>query len=140
MKRDCALAHSDDEWIAQLQDELSSARSRPTLVEHRVAIDGVELSGHVAGLPEGRPIVLLHGLTASSTDWSFTLPPLIEEGWRVLSPDLPGHGRSSAPSESAAYRMERVADLVHVFAGELGFAPAVDLGCTCEGFVRSPRC
>lgn len=104
-------------------------------MERRVVIDGVELSGQVAGPPGGRPIVLLHGLTASSGDWSFTVRPLIEAGWRVLSPDLPGHGRSSAPKEAAAYRMERVADLAHGFASDLGFAPAVVVGNSMGGAV-----
>jgi pimeloyl-ACP methyl ester carboxylesterase len=104
-------------------------------LERRVVIDGVELAGHVAGPPNGRPIVLLHGLSASSGDWGFTVRPLIEAGWRVLSPDLPGHGRSSAPKDSAAYRMERVADLMHGFAVELGFAPAVVAGNSLGGAV-----
>ena len=114
------MADSDEEWIAQLQAELSSLRAGAGTVERRVVIDGVELAGQVAGPSDGQSIVLLHGLTAS---------------WRVLSPDLPGHGRSSAPKEAAAYRMERVADLMHQLAGELGFAPAVVVGNSLGGAV-----
>ncbi len=129
------MVDSDDEWILRLQVGLSSLRSGAGAVERRAVIDGVELAGRVAGPPEGRPIVLLHGLTASSSDWTFTVGPLTEAGWRVLCPDLPGHGRSSAPKEAAAYRMERVANLVHGFAGELGFAPAVVVGNSMGGAV-----
>ena len=129
------VVDSDEEWIAQLQAALSSLRGGARTAEHRVVIDGVELAGQVAGPPAGRPIVLLHGLTASSDDWTFTVGPLTEAGWRVLSPDLPGHGRSSAPKEEAAYRMERVADLMHGFAGEVGFAPAVVVGNSMGGGV-----
>jgi len=126
---------SDAEWIGQLQTKLSSLRGGARTVERRVAIDGVELAGQVAGSPEGRPIVLLHGLTASSGDWSFTVGPLTAAGWRVLSPDLPGHGRSAAPKAAAAYRMERVADLLNGLASELGFAPAVVVGNSMGGAV-----
>jgi pimeloyl-ACP methyl ester carboxylesterase len=129
------VVDSDEEWIAQLQAEFSSLQGRAGTVEHRAVIDGVELAGQVSGPPEGRAIVLLHGLTASSGDWSFTVGPLTEAGWRILSPDLPGHGRSSAPKEAAAYRMERMADLVHGFASELGFAPAVVVGNSMGGAV-----
>ena len=101
----------------------------------RRTVDGVELAGHIAGPPDGRPIVLLHGLTASAGDWRFTVGPLTEAGWRVLSPDLPGHGRSAAPKEPAAYRMEPIADLVDGFARELGFAPAVVVGNSMGGAV-----
>jgi 2-succinyl-6-hydroxy-2,4-cyclohexadiene-1-carboxylate synthase len=104
-------------------------------LEHRAVIDGVELSGQVAGPRDGRPIVLLHGLTANSGDWDFTIGPLTEAGWRVLSLDLPGHGQSSAPEDASAYRMERVADLAHQFASELAFAPAVVVGNSMGGAV-----
>ncbi len=126
----------DDEWIIRLQAELRSLGiGGASTTEHRVVIDGVRLSGQVAGSPEGRPIVLLHGLTANSDDWSFTVRPLTEAGWRVLAPDLPGHGRSSAPKDALAYRLERVADLMHGLAGELGFAPAVVVGNSMGGAV-----
>lgn len=128
------MADNDEAWIGRLQAELGSSRGCAA-VEHRLAIDGAELVGQVSGAPEGRPIVLLHGLTASSDDWCFTVPPLVDAGWRVLSPDLPGHGRSAAPRAAADYRMERVADLMHAFASELGFAPAVVVGNSMGGGV-----
>ncbi|KAL1615728.1 Protein abhd8 [Diplodia seriata] len=40
-------------------------------------------------------ILLLHGWTCDVTDWSFQLPLLLLLGYRVLSLDLRGHGRSS---------------------------------------------
>jgi pimeloyl-ACP methyl ester carboxylesterase len=129
------VVDGDEEWIAQLQAALSSLSGRAGTVERRVVIDAVELAGQVAGPPEGRSIVLLHGLTANSGDWSFTVGPLTEAGWRVLSPDLPGHGRSSAPKGAAAYRMEQVADLADGFARELGFTPAVVVGNSMGGGV-----
>jgi magnesium chelatase accessory protein len=43
---------------------------------------------------EGPPIVLLHGLGGSATNWTL-LAPLLARRRRVLVPDLPGHGRSA---------------------------------------------
>jgi pimeloyl-ACP methyl ester carboxylesterase len=110
------------------------AREGSVGVEKRT-IDGIELAAHMAGEPGARPIVLLHGLTASARDWTLTIKPLTQAGWRVLSPDLPGHGQSSAPKDPAAYGMERVADLAHGLAQALGWAPAVIVGASMGGAV-----
>jgi pimeloyl-ACP methyl ester carboxylesterase len=45
---------------------------------------------------QGPNLVLLHGLGASSFSWRHNLGPLARH-FRVISPDLPGHGRSPAP-------------------------------------------
>ena len=40
----------------------------------------------------GRPLVLLHGVTASAAIWWRVGPALAATGRRVMAPDLPGHG------------------------------------------------
>ena len=40
----------------------------------------------------GAPLLLLHGVGHSSTAWLRSLPALSSR-FRVLAPDLPGHGR-----------------------------------------------
>src|SRR5688500_4320449 len=46
---------------------------------------------------EGTPLLLLHGFTGSGDDWRhvFGSPPA---GYRTITPDLRGHGRSTNPS------------------------------------------
>jgi abhydrolase domain-containing protein 6 len=44
---------------------------------------------------QGFPLVLLHGLGASSFSWRGNIGPLSRH-FRVLAPDLPGHGRTPA--------------------------------------------
>ena len=51
-------------------------------------------------------VVLLHGIGADHTVWNAVLP-LLTPGFRVLAPDLRGHGRSAAPP-GAAYRFENL--------------------------------
>lgn len=46
----------------------------------------------------GPPLLLLHGLGASNFSWRGNIGPLSRH-FRVLAPDLPGHGRSPAPPE-----------------------------------------
>jgi pimeloyl-ACP methyl ester carboxylesterase len=101
----------------------------------KLGIDGVELAYHLAGDAHAQPVLLIHGLTASGRDWALTAKALASAGWRVLSPDCPGHGDSSAPSDPAAYAMHRVADQLHSLASALGFTPAVIVGNSMGGTV-----
>jgi pimeloyl-ACP methyl ester carboxylesterase len=49
----------------------------------------------------GHPVVFLHGAGADHTVWRFQTRRLAHQGYRVLAPDLPGHGRSAGePRES----------------------------------------
>jgi pimeloyl-ACP methyl ester carboxylesterase len=96
-------------------------------------IDGVSLAYRITG--EGRPVVLIHGLTANMRDWFRNVKPLAEAGFRVLTPDLPGHGGSSAPQQQSVYAMAHIADVLHELASELGFAPAAVVGHSMGGAV-----
>jgi pimeloyl-ACP methyl ester carboxylesterase len=47
----------------------------------------------------GMPVVLIHGWGCDSHDWSWQMGELLAEGFRVLAPDLRGHGRSTVPRD-----------------------------------------
>lgn len=55
---------------------------------------GISTSYLVGG--EGPPIVLLHGPGESSLWWMRVIPNLVEN-FKVMIPDLPGHGSTTAP-------------------------------------------
>jgi len=47
---------------------------------------------------EGRPLLLLHGFTGSGADWQYVFAEAeAPVGFRVIRPDLRGHGRSTNP-------------------------------------------
>jgi len=52
---------------------------------------------------DGEPLLLLHGGTGIGADWRhvFTADP---DGYRVIVPDLRGHGRSTNPSKAFTFR------------------------------------
>jgi pimeloyl-ACP methyl ester carboxylesterase len=79
--------------------------------------------------------MLVHGLTANVRDWMFTVKPLTDAGWRVVTSDNPGHGDSSAPLEPSAYAIAHVADVLHRLAALLGFAPAAIVGHSMGGAI-----
>lgn len=68
------------------------------------APDGVVLAWHELG--EGRPVILLHGLFSDAdTNWiRFGHAAAIAgRGFRVIMPDLRGHGTSARPHDPACY-------------------------------------
>ena len=66
-----------------------------------IEINGIEQSWEVAG--EGEPLLWLHGAMGSGPDWRyiFAEPPA---GYRVIAPDLRGHGASTNPSGRFTFR------------------------------------
>jgi pimeloyl-ACP methyl ester carboxylesterase len=68
------------------------------------AADGVDLVWRETG--EGRPVLLLHGLFSDAdTNWIRFghAAEIASRGFRVIMPDLRGHGLSDAPHAPAAY-------------------------------------
>jgi pimeloyl-ACP methyl ester carboxylesterase len=65
-----------------------------------------------------RPVLLIHGFSSSSKlNWEDTgwLSALLDAGRRVITVDLPGHGRSGAPEDMDSYSPSRIrADLLQV--------------------------
>jgi pimeloyl-ACP methyl ester carboxylesterase len=57
---------------------------------------------------QGFPLVLLHGLGASSFSWRGNIGPLSRR-FRVLAPDLPGHGRTPAAAVPD-FRLETITE------------------------------
>lgn len=91
--------------------------------ERFLADDEVELAWHEMG--EGRPLVLIHGYFSNAfTNWvRYGHAKLIADaGFRVIMPDLRGHGESGKPHETSAYPPD-------VLAAD-GFALVRHLGLT----------
>ena len=66
-------------------------------------VDGARLYFRQAGA--GAPLVLLHGLGASSADWEYQVPELAKH-FTVIVPDFRGHGASDRTGD---YGVERFA-------------------------------
>jgi pimeloyl-ACP methyl ester carboxylesterase len=72
--------------------------------------DGVELVYREIG--DGRPLVLLHGFIGDGTQWLDPGPAaaFAGRGYRVILPDLRGHGAGARPRDPAAYPPDVFAD------------------------------
>lgn len=75
--------------------------SQPTLDGERVALNGIELYFRTCG--DGPVLLLLHGFFHTGDLWSPFVSALAKE-YRLLIPDLRGHGRSTNPSERFTHR------------------------------------
>lgn len=73
----------------------------------------------------GLPLLLVHGYAADSHDWSWQLPALVGTR-RVISVDLRGHGRSSAPPKG--YTTRQFAEDLTGLLDHLGVARVVAVG------------
>src|SRR3954470_2022416 len=102
----------------------------PGFDERFADIKGVRMRYFVAG--EGPPLLLVHGLGGAASNWT-ELAPLLLRRHRVLVPDLPGHGGSSAlPGVSG---LEPFADRVALVAEREGMLPAPVVGHSLGGMV-----
>jgi 2-succinyl-6-hydroxy-2,4-cyclohexadiene-1-carboxylate synthase len=101
----------------------------------------------IGAVGAGRPVVLLHGFTGSGASWSEHVDVLAKR-FRVIVPDLPGHGRS-ATVDAARMSIERAADDLagilerldarpaDVVGYSMGARVALRLAATHPGVVRS---
>ena len=95
-----------------------------------VTVEGVELHYEVHG--EGDPILLVHGFPLSGALWDGVVERLADR-WRLIVPDLRGHGRSEASAETT---MRRYADdLVAVLDAAGEKRPVVLVGLSMGGYV-----
>jgi len=89
----------------------------------------VRLHCSEAGL--GTPVVLLHGFPLASAIWSEQ--QCLGDRYRVITPDLRGHGQSPAPE--GVYEMEDMARDVLALLDSLAIEKAVILGHSMGGYV-----
>jgi len=81
---------------------------------------------HVQILGDGPVLLLLHGTGASTHSWR-DFAPLLAQRFRVVAPDLPGHGFTPAP-DSRTQSLPGMARAVAGLLDALDLAPAAVIG------------
>ncbi len=102
----------------------------PRLEELFAEVKGVRMRYFLGG--EGPPLILVHGLGGAAANWT-ELVPLLVRRHRLLVPDLPGHGGSTALPAVAG--LEPFADRVALVAEREGMLPAPVVGHSLGGMV-----
>ncbi len=87
---------------------------------------------HYAERGRGRPVLLIHGFPFDHTIWAAQAAAL-SDSFRVITPDLRGHGQTPAPE--GTYRMDLLAEDVLALQDHLGLDRAVWVGHSMGGYV-----
>ena len=80
-----------------------------------IHVNGIELFFRDSG--SGEPLLLLHGFTGSGDDWQHVFAEPLA-GYRIIAPDLRGHGRSTNPG--GAFTFADVARDIFALLDQLG--------------------
>lgn len=99
-----------------------------------VLADDLTLNYQEWGDTESPAVVLLHGFTADLRMWMAHVDPLARD-YRVIAPDLRGHGRSSAPEDLNSYTMEAYADDLRALLDALEIDVCALVGCSFGGMI-----
>lgn len=83
---------------------------------------------------EGEVILLLHGLGSTKADWDFQKEEFSED-FRIIAPDLRGHGNSTKPKEKAAYGVAQSAEDMKLLLEELEIRKCVVVGFSMGGAI-----
>jgi pimeloyl-ACP methyl ester carboxylesterase len=99
----------------------SPAGAQTAAVSYRtVKVDGLDVFYREAGPRNAPHILLLHGFPSSSHMYRNLIPALADR-YHVIAPDLPGFGRSSAPSrETFQYTFANLASVIESFTESIG--------------------
>jgi len=95
------------------------------------AYDGGEI--HVVARGDGRPFLLIHGVTESTLVWHYQFLDLVAAGYRVVAVDVRGHGRSKAGTDG--YALEAMARDAYQVIRELDLREAVVVGHSMGGMI-----
>jgi 3-oxoadipate enol-lactonase len=96
--------------------------------------DGVTLYYEDIGDPEAPAVVLLHGFTSDHRMWRPVVDAFAAD-YRVVAPDLRGHGASDAPEDIESYTMAAYSADVGALLDSLGVDLCAMVGCSFGGMV-----
>lgn len=93
--------------------------TRSNIRYRTITVDGLDIFYREAG-PQGAPaLLLLHGFPSSSRMYETLLPPLADK-YRLIAPDYPGFGHSTAlPPAEFVYSFDNLAHVMTRFVDQL---------------------
>jgi pimeloyl-ACP methyl ester carboxylesterase len=92
---------------------------------------GITLAYHDSG--SGTPILFLHSFGHNRNLWFPQLTHFLEKGFRVLAPDMPGHGGSSY--DRARHGVDEMAQGYIELLDSLGIRKAILVGISMGGYI-----
>lgn len=99
-------------------------------MKRSIQFGNIRVSYNVRG--RGRPVILLHGYLETGEVWD-SLAEMMEEKFRIISVDLPGHGDSEVQGE--IHTMEFLAGAVREVMKDTGEERVMMVGHSLGGYV-----
>jgi pimeloyl-ACP methyl ester carboxylesterase len=112
------------QWIAAFLCSCALAS-----VTQAASVNGLDIHSTSAG--SGPTIVFVHGWTCDETSWREQVPAF-DDDYRVITLDLPGHGKSDSPADGV-FSMRLFADAVEAVRAEAGADKIVLVGHSMGG-------
>ncbi len=125
-RRDASVA-----WADRLPDARERGLEPGTLHYSSVrSANGLNLAVAEWGNPEGKPVLLLHGLSVSTHIWKHQHDAAKTARYRIVAFDLRGHGASDKPSSPQNYNRTKAwaDDVAAVISAKQLFKPVVVAG------------
>ena len=82
------------------------------------SVDGINIHWSTAG-KGAKTVLLVHGWTGDESVWTGQVPALVKAKYRVITLDLPGHGKSGAPKDGK-FSMDLFARAIEAVRKEAG--------------------
>src|SRR5262245_171094 len=112
-------------WWRQRSRQASRRDAAMTAHSNLLLVDG--LRWPVTERGQGHTVLLTHGFTGRGTSWGRHATALAAR-FRVVMPDLPGHGRTAIATDPSRASVERSADDLGAILARRAFAPASVVG------------
>ncbi|MFQ5982549.1 MAG: alpha/beta fold hydrolase [Woeseiaceae bacterium] len=92
---------------------------------------GNRISYHDSG--SGMPILFLHSFGHNKNLWFPQLTHFVQRGYRVIAPDMPGHGDSSFDPDN--HTVDAIGRMYGEFLDQLGIDKAIVAGISIGGYI-----
>jgi len=121
-----------------MSDTASAVLAEPTAMYDVRGGGGLRLHAREWGNPQGRPVLFIHGWSASHLCWSHQMTSRLAEEFRVVAFDNRGHGMSEKPLDAESYRDPQLwADDLAAVIEQLGLDRPVLVAWSYGGFIVS---
>lgn len=114
--------------VAVMAATAGSLTAQDSPAGRTVQVNGMEMYYETYG--EGEPLVLLHGFTSSGRTWQRFADQFVGR-YKLIIPDLRGHGRSTNPSGEFTHRQSALD--VYALLGHLGIDRFKGIGASTGG-------
>ena len=104
-----------------------------------IETNGIRINYEEWGDGDAPAVVLLHGFSSDLRMWAPTVEAFSRD-YRVVAPDLRGHGQSSVPADLESYTMEAYIEDLRGMLDALEIEVCVLVGCSFGGMIAVQAC